>query len=143
MLKIDFITGALEAQKQGELKAGFESHSQINAAPSYNKERLNWTIQDDNGKLIAALTVDLLWDWLYIDELWVDENYRGTGIGKQLMGKAEEYSKLKKLSGLWLWTQSWQAPVFYQRLGFEEFTRFDDFPIGHSRIGLRKSLSNS
>ena len=37
MLKIDFITGALEAQKQGELKAGVESHSQINAAPSYNK----------------------------------------------------------------------------------------------------------
>ncbi|WP_064603459.1 GNAT family N-acetyltransferase [Photobacterium sp. J15] len=143
MPKIDFTTGNLDAKKQGELTAGFESHSQTQAAPSYDKERLNWIVQDEQGNLIATLTADLLWEWLYIDELWVDESCRGTGMGKQLIERAEEYAKTHELSGLWLWTQSWQAPVFYQRLGFEEFTRFENFPTGHSRIGLRKSLSKN
>lgn len=143
MPKIEFMTGDLDAHKQTELTAGFESHSQTQEAPPYRKDRLNWTVQDEQGNLIAALTADLLWDWLYIDELWVDESCRGTGMGKQLMGKAEEYAMTQELSGLWLWTQSWQAPVFYQRLGFEEFTRFEGFPAGHSRIGLRKSLSKN
>ncbi|MGF1727645.1 GNAT family N-acetyltransferase [Photobacterium nomapromontoriensis] len=141
MPKIDFTTGVLDTQKQAELTAGFESHSQRQEAPPYNKERVNWTVQDEQGNLIAALTADILWGWLYIDELWVDERCRGTGLGKQLMERAEEYAKTQALSGLWLWTQSWQAPVFYQRLGFEEFTCFENFPAGHNRIGLRKYLS--
>ncbi|MGC9460940.1 GNAT family N-acetyltransferase [Vibrio genomosp. F10] len=141
MPKIDFTNGDLDTLIQAELTAGFESHSQAQMAPLYSKERLNWTAQDEHGTLIAALTADLLWDWLYIDELWVDESCRGTGLGKQLMNKAEEFAKAQDLSGLWLWTQSWQAPVFYERLGFEEFTRFENFPTGHSRIGLRKYVS--
>ena len=99
MPKIDFATGVLEVQKQAELTAGFESHSQTQVAPPYIKERLNWTVQDKRGNLIAALTADLLWEWLYIDELWVDESCRGTGMGKQLMEKAEEYAKTQELSG--------------------------------------------
>ncbi len=141
MPQINLTKGALPAQQQSQLTAGFESHSEKQSAPPYHKERLNWTAQNEQGELIAALTADLLWGWLYIDELWVDESCRGTGMGKQLMNQAEEYAKAQALSGLWLWTQSWQAPVFYQQLGFEEFTRLEDFPKGHSRIGLRKPLS--
>ncbi len=140
MVQINLMKGELPAQLQSELSAGFESHSEKQSAPPYRKERLNWTVKDDQGNLIAALTADLLWDWLYIDELWVDESCRGTGMGKQLMTQAEEFAKTKALSGLWLWTQSWQAPAFYQQLGFEEFTRLEDFPKGYSRIGLKKSL---
>ncbi|ASJ41083.1 GNAT family N-acetyltransferase [Vibrio vulnificus] len=140
-MKIDFTTGPLDEGKQRQLSAGFESHSETQLAPPYQKERFNWTVEDEHGNLIAALTANLLWDWLYIDELWVDEACRGSGMGKKLMAQAEEYAKQHSLSGLWLWTQSWQAPQFYQSLGFEEFTRFDDFPAGHSRIGLRKPLA--
>ncbi|WP_406734864.1 GNAT family N-acetyltransferase [Vibrio scophthalmi] len=142
MTKIEFTTGELNAEQQRQLSAGFESHSQTQDAPAYLKQSLNWTVQDEEGNLIAALTASLLWEWLYIDELWVDDSCRGTGMGKQLMAQAEEYARAQQLSGLWLWTQSWQAPMFYQSLGFEEFTRFDNFPTGHSRIGLRKTLVN-
>ena len=142
MQKIEFTEGELGAKIQAQLSAGFESHSQQQFAPSYEAQRLNWTVQDEQGNLVAALTAELLWQWLYIDELWVAESCRGNGMGWQLMQQAELYAINEKLSGLWLWTQSWQAPEFYQRLGFEEFTRFDDFPVGHSRIGLRKYLDN-
>ncbi|GAB2645278.1 GNAT family N-acetyltransferase [Vibrio panuliri] len=143
MAKIEFATGALDAQTHLELTNGLESHSQNLAAPTYNKQHFNWTLRDEQGKLIAALTADLLWDWLYISELWVDESCRGCGMGSQLMQQAEQYAQANRLTGLWLWTQSWQAPDFYKRLGFEEFTTFDHFPVGHRRIGLRKMLLGS
>ncbi|WP_047044953.1 GNAT family N-acetyltransferase [Vibrio mexicanus] len=142
MLEIEFNQGPLSDSYQAQLKVGFESHSEVQQAPPYVKENVNWTLVNEQGKLIAALTANLLWDWLYIDELWVDESCRGTGMGKQLMAKAEEYAVDKDLSGLWLWTQSWQAPDFYKSLGFEEFTRLDNFPVGHSRIGLRKTFTD-
>ncbi|HIF9341218.1 TPA: GNAT family N-acetyltransferase [Photobacterium damselae] len=141
MPTIQFAQGALTSQHQAELSVGFESHSETQSAPPYHKEKINWTVENEQGKLVAVLTADILWQWLYVDELWVDESCRGTGMGKQLMAKAEAYAKEQHLSGLWLWTQSWQAPKFYQSLGFEEFTRFDNFPTGHSRIGLRKFLT--
>ncbi|WP_017662048.1 GNAT family N-acetyltransferase [Baaleninema simplex] len=109
----------------------------MTSAPPFGKERLAW-IADNGQDAIGILTADLLWDWLYIDELWVDENYRGQGLGKSLMKQAENYAASQQLVGLWLWTQSWQAADFYAKLGYQEFTRFEDFPRGHSRIGFRK-----
>ncbi|WP_394204734.1 GNAT family N-acetyltransferase [Shewanella waksmanii] len=140
MTNIKFSPGKLDSEIKLQLSAGFERHSQAQQAPDYECDWLNWTLVDEQGKLIAALTGQLLWDWLYIDELWVDEVGRGTGIGKQLMQTAESYAIEQQLSGLWLWTQSWQAPGFYLSLGYSEFTRFEDFPKGYSRIGLRKPL---
>ena len=42
--------------------------------------------------LVGVLTADLLWDWIYIDELWVDEHQRSQGIGKASMKEAEDYA---------------------------------------------------
>ena len=79
---------------------------------------------------------------MYIDELWVSPASRGGGLGRQLMELAEEFARAQRLQGIWLWTQSWQAEGFYRQLGYSEFTRFDEFPKGHSRIGFRKPLNS-
>jgi len=142
MIEIISLSGHLDKNKQQSITAGLESHSKESSAPSYQKDRINWLMYENSEVFIGALTADILWDWIYIDELWVDMNYRGTGIGKKLMDKAEEYAISRSMTGLWLWTQSWQAAKFYAQLGYEEFTRFDDFPKGHQRIGLRKQVSS-
>ena len=142
MIETRFSNGHLDEDQQQLVSAGFEIHTKESSAPSFRKDRLNWLVFEDNERLIAALTADVLWDWIYIDELWVDKKYRGRGIGKQLVDKAEEYAISRNMTGLWLWTQSWQASKFYDRLGYREFTRFDDFPKGHCRIGFRKHVSS-
>ncbi len=86
-------------------------------------------------------TIHILWDWIYIDELLISSKLRGEGLGRQLMQLAEEFAKSQSLQGVWLWTQSWQAEGFYRQLGYSQFTRFDNFPEGHSRIGFRKKLT--
>ena len=141
MIKVKFSRGNLNNSQQQIVTAGFVRHTNECTAPAFQKERINWLAYDDAEVLVGVLTADLLWDWLYIDELWVDESCRGTGLGKKLMGTAEDYAISHCLTGLWLWTQSWQAASFYDRLGYKEFTRFTDFPKGHYRIGLRKQIS--
>lgn len=141
MTTIQQTNGKLTPEQQKTVTEGFERHSKGTTAPAYKKDELNWLAHGEDGELIGVLTAEILWDWIYIDELWVDESCRGEGIGRQLMVQAEEFASSHCLSGIWLWTQSWQAPKFYEQLGYKAFTRFDDFPKGHSRIGYRKKLS--
>lgn len=132
--------GQLPTEEQAIIDAGFQRHSDGRKAPKFSKTRLNWLARSEEGHLVGAVTADVLWDWLYVDELWVDESARGTGLGKQLMRLVEEHAVQAGLTGVWLWTQSWQAADFYKKLGYEEFTRFPDFPRGHERIGFRKTI---
>ena len=139
-MDIEFHQGDLTASEQSVVSAGFHRHSEEQAAPEYKKERVKWLAFDERRELRAVLTADILWDWIYIDELWVSADFRGEGLGRQLMQLAEEFAKSQSLQGLWLWTQSWQAEGFYRRLGYDQFARFDNFPKGHSRVGFRKRL---
>lgn len=142
MIKIEFRRGQLTTDERNTVQAGFDTHSSQVCAPEYQKNELCWLKHDVGNKLVAVLTAQLLWDWLYIDELWVDESVRGQGLGRQLMRMAEEFAVSEKITGLWLWTQSWQAEEFYLGLHYHEFARFPDFPKGHSRIGLRKYVGH-
>lgn len=138
---MELIFGDITSNLQQVITAGFQQDSHDKSAPEYKKERLNWLEYDQNRILIGALTADLLWDWMYIDELWTAVEVRGKGVGRKLMQTAEEHAMNLRLSGLWLWTQSWQAREFYMNLGYVEFTRFTNFPKGYERIGLRKTLN--
>ncbi len=140
-MDIEFSRGNLTSAEQALVSTGFEEHTGEQNAPRYEKERVKWLASDEGGNVAAVLTADILWDWLYIDELWVSSDLRGSGVGAKLMKLAEEFARSQGHQGAWLWTQSWQAEGFYRRLGYSEFTRFEDFPQGHSRIGFRKTLT--
>ncbi len=94
----------------------------------------------DRLKLVAALDAVTCWDWAYIDTLWVAENFRGQGLGTQLMQQAESHARQHAQTGIYLWTQSWEAPRFYEKQGFEPFVVFENFPTLHQRCGYRKYL---
>jgi len=141
MIELRFKSGDLTPDEQQVIGAGFTRHTEERSAPSFKKERVNWLAFDGDEALVGGLTADVLWDWIYIDALWVSEKLRGEGLGKKLMKEAESYARSRALTGIWLWTQSWQAADFYQHIGFVEFARFPDFPKGYFRIGFRKQLA--
>jgi ribosomal protein S18 acetylase RimI-like enzyme len=78
--------------------------------------------------------------WCYVELVWIDEKYRGKGHGRALMRKAESEVRSRGIRKMYLDTFSFQAPGFYKKLGFKEFGRLKDFPAGHSRHWLTKSL---
>lgn len=94
----------------------------------------------DSNEIIGGLYGKVSYRWLLIDLVSVPESMRGQGIGERLMRMAEEVAQKKNCTGIWLETFSFQAPAFYQKLGYCEFGRLADYPPGHTRLYYQKSL---
>ena len=129
----------LTAEEESIIQIGFSKHANFLNAPIYNKETIGFVIYENNT-LTAALDGDIVWDWLYIDVLYVDDAYRGQGLGAKLIQEAEKLASVRKLTGLYLTTQDWQAVEFYKKMGYLEYAVFDDFPKGYKRHCFRKYL---
>ena len=95
----------------------------------------------EEERLVGGMIGKVFWNWLYADLVWVEEEFRGRGIGTDVMRAAEEQARKMKLSGIYLWTQSWQAPSFYGKLGYSQFVELKGFPPGHNRLGFFKYLT--
>jgi GNAT superfamily N-acetyltransferase len=84
-------------------------------------------------------TVDV-WRWLTVDLMWVDDDVRGHGLGRALLGRLEDEARLRGCDWSKLNTWDFQAPDFYRRCGYVEYGREVDYPPGHTNFLLRKDL---
>jgi GNAT superfamily N-acetyltransferase len=94
----------------------------------------------NDGEVVAGLAGETYCGWLFIKYLWVSEDLRWRGVGRELMARAEARARDRGYHSAWVDTFSFQAPGFYQKLGYEEFGRLD-YPPDHQRHFLRKRLS--
>lgn len=107
---------------------------------SFDELPVQLTSHDRDGTLCGGLLGDICAGWLAIHVLWVDPQLRGQGLGSQLLLQAEQQAKAAGAHSVVLDTFDWQAEGFYLRHGYEVFGRLPDFPPGHERIYLRKTL---
>jgi len=100
-----------------------------------------WIIGRDKSEVVqAGIRFVLAFEWLFVNWLWVADAYRKHGVGSQLMAGAEAAAREAGCRAAYLDTFTFQAPKFYERLGYREFGRLNDFPPGHSRIWFSKAL---
>lgn len=86
-----------------------------------------------NNEIIGGIIAYRKMQWLDIDILFVDENFRNRKIGSQLINKAAEYCKANDLVGMHLYTLDFQAKGFYEKQGFELIAEIKDWPKGITR----------
>jgi GNAT superfamily N-acetyltransferase len=99
------------------------------------------TKADAKGDLIGGAYVYVHPGWAYFDLVWVREDLRGKGLGRKLMEKIEDESQKRGCHSVYLWTQDFEAPGFYEKLGYRQFVVMDNFNQGHQRIGFMKRLA--
>ena len=73
------------------------------------------------------------YEWMFVELLFIPPALRGQGMGRQLIAEAENVARQRNCRGMWLDTFSFQAPRFYEKLGFQLFGRIEDYPPGSSR----------
>jgi GNAT superfamily N-acetyltransferase len=86
------------------------------------------------------------WIWgacLEIDYLWVHKNLRGQGFGHKLMADLEKEALARGCQRAILNTYSFQAPAFYESLGYECFGIIDGYGPGYQKHFFRKELGKT
>jgi GNAT superfamily N-acetyltransferase len=96
--------------------------------------------RDDRQEIIAGISG---WTWARACEirvLWVHPAWRGQGLGRDLLQRAETEAQAHGCQVILLTSYSFQAPAFYQKAGYELAYQLADFPPGHQHNILVKRL---
>jgi GNAT superfamily N-acetyltransferase len=92
------------------------------------------------GEIAGGLWGSTWFSYLRVDLLFVPESMRGLGVGRKLMMEAEAEAIRRGCRAAALDTFSFQAPGFYEKLGYSVFGTLDGYPRNHRRFYLTKRL---
>ena len=98
-------------------------------------------LRDSESRIRGGVLGDAWGGWLHVEILWIEEPLRGQGNGVRLMQAIETEARALGCQAAHLDSFSFQAPAFYEKLGYTEFGRLDDYPRGHSQHFLWKRLA--
>jgi GNAT superfamily N-acetyltransferase len=92
------------------------------------------------GRVLGGAFGDTHYSWLYLSSFWVDEEVRGQGWGSRIIRLFEDEGLTRGCRAAWVDTYGFQAPSFYEKVGYQEFGRLEDFPPGSARHFYWKPL---
>ena len=96
--------------------------------------------RDEQGRLAGGARGKLNWNWLHVSVLWVAPELRQQGLGSRLLHAIESAARARGCNQAHLDTFSYQAKPFYERHGYAVFGVLENYPPGHERIFLHKTL---
>jgi len=105
-----------------------------------NYKKLEIIVRVDN-KIIAGLAGCTYWGWFYIDRFWIEESYRGKGLGSKILNKAESEAVKRGCKFAHLDTHDFQALQFYKKKGYRVKSRLKDLPEGYYKYLMWKKLA--
>lgn len=105
-----------------------------------NPQDLGVFVTDDAGNRVGALLAWTLGHWMNIDYLWVDEAFRGQKIGTSLLKRAELAAAKRGCQSVFVDTLQFQAPLFYEKMGYQQALVLSDYPITGKRFYYTKNL---
>lgn len=80
---------------------------------------------EENGVIVAGIVAESVGDTVEVDFLFVDEACRGRGLGKTLLEHVETAAREQGMRRVLLNTYSFQAPGFYEKMGYQEVLKLE------------------
>lgn len=128
---------AHEEEDAAVIKAGLD-RANLEAAPIDQNRLLSCYARSDDGAVLGGE----LWDQACeLQQLWVEPNHRGQGLGKRLVCEFEELSREHGAQRVVLETFSFQAPGFYRSLGYVVRHTIDVYPQGVVKHVMVKQIT--
>ena len=97
-------------------------------------------LRNEPGEIVAAVNGHTWGGCCVVAHLWVHELHRGRGLGRLLLQAIEAEASRRGCEQIVLSTHSFQAPAFYERLGYEKQAIVQGRPKGHASITYVKRL---
>ncbi|MBA3662347.1 MAG: GNAT family N-acetyltransferase [Gammaproteobacteria bacterium] len=132
-------TAEPSAHEVGTIHQGLERHAKQKIGKT-SFEPFGFMAHDSSGGLIAGCTGVLMYGYLYIKLLWVDESARGKGLGRKLLQKAESFAKDNNCRYITVDTFNWQAKEFYEKMKYKIEHIYDGYDSDSTFYFFRKKL---
>ena len=113
---------------------------QSNGLSTKPETSINLTLKNKTGEVVGGIRSRAFYQSLTIDFLWIEENHRRMGYGKELMLMVEGLAKEQGCISANTMTYSFQAPRFYEKLGYRVVGAFVEYPEGIKKYFLEKRL---
>ena len=94
----------------------------------------------EKKKIVGGIVGEVWMTVLFIQLFWIDERFRGKGVGTKLIRKIEDEARRFGAIRSYVDTMSVQAPGFYRTCGYKAFGSIDGYPDGVTRHWLTKTL---
>lgn len=89
-----------------------------------NYRKFSMLLRNENSHILGVLKAYTAFAEIYIEDMWVDSQYRAQGYGRRLIEELEKHFTGEGFNNINLCTSQFQAPDFYRKCGFiEEFVR--------------------
>lgn len=143
---IEFKQELLTPDMKAKIDAGFSQHSLETTGRQGRGDLVAFTAYDasesdpENPTFAGAACAQIYWGQLHIKYVLVQPGYRKRGLGKQLVEQALEYGRANQCTFALVETMSFQAPQFYQKLGFIVELIRSGFVDGISFYYLKREL---
>ncbi len=144
MTDINFIEREMTAEELAQMNAGFDQHATEHGNPPVPSKRYGFVVMDGETFIGCAsgLTNDN-YQWFYLTDLFIKKDYRGQGLGTEILNKLEERLVEVGIKNIWTWTAGYEAPGFYKSQGYTVFAEMKNWYVsGHARVGLWKKLAD-
>lgn len=99
-------------------------------------------IRSETGEVIAGFNGHTWGGCCELSNVWVHEQYRRKGLGTLLLRSAEAEAVARGCIQVILRTHSFQAPGFYERMGYERKYTIDGCPKDYADIVYIMVLEN-
>lgn len=142
LLLTDAASEELRTALHQQIRAFNDSRSEPHrAVRQAGVHKLDIFIRDGEGRLRGGLVASTYWDWLEVDDLWLEDGLRGWGYGRRLLAMAEAEARARGCTRAWVRTFRFQARGFYERLGYRVVGQLEDYPPGSAFYWMRKDFA--
>lgn len=127
-------------EDEARIEDGLVAHNERFMPFKHEWIRLNNKFVDADGRMIAGVVAGVGgWDFGFVSGLWVEEAYRGRGLGSALLREAERAAKENGADLMLSEAYDWNVAYFLAR-GYTVLGVLEDFPKGHRFYELKKLI---
>ena len=135
------LTDAPSTEAQAAINAGLSRYNEAKAGFSDSRP-LAVVVNDPKSKaVVGGLLGRTSLGLLFIDIFFLPEELRGQKLGQRIMQMAEAEAKRRGCIASLLYTINFQAPGFYEHLGYQALGKINTHPSGISRFVMTKQLA--
>jgi ribosomal protein S18 acetylase RimI-like enzyme len=122
-------SGEPPAEEKEVMIKGMLAHHAVNG---HERKVSTYSIVLKNNEdvVLGMIIATFLYNGMEISTLWVDETVRKQGLGKKLMNLIEAEGIKRGSAIAYTNTFPWQAPGFYEKLGYTLYGKLEGVPAG-------------